>query len=107
VNALRAVHLVPAPPPPPSPVSVSLIGSDFVQPFATCTWQASATGGTPPYTYAWEADGQVVGSGSILMYTNAGSDFWLNLVVTDSNGSAASNGMPVTVSWGANECLEQ
>jgi subtilisin len=108
VNALNAVYLIPAPPPPPPPLSVGLSGYGLVRPFALCSWFAAASGGTPPYSFAWQVDGQSVGDGtSVLAFTNAGSDFWVNVLVTDAGGGAAANAMSVGVSSGANECLDQ
>lgn len=49
------------------------------------TWNASASGGTPPYTYEWTGSGNLVGSGlsQIISYTSAGLKY-ASIKVTDS-----------------------
>ena len=101
VSAYNALY--PATP----PLTVSIAGFDLVQPAATCTWTAGASGGTPPYTYEWQANGQVQGSGSTLFYTNAGSSFDISVTARDANNQIANNGMFVVVDSGASECLDQ
>jgi len=92
-----------AAPPPPLQVSISW-GPANVRPFATCAWQGSAEGGTPPYSFEWYAGGGYVGSGEWLEYANAGSDFTLQLIARDAAGEVKSTSMTVTVSSGAPQC---
>jgi hypothetical protein len=70
----------PPPPPPPSPLSVVISGAsnvytDNYSPCADVTWTASASGGTPGYTYYWYSGSTYEGSGYQLTkqycYTNA------------------------------------
>jgi hypothetical protein len=74
-------------PPPPGP-QVTIEGPTRIQPGATCTWRAVASGGTPPYSYNWTNDGLYAGSDEY--YTgskdsgNIGSSFPLTVTVTDA-----------------------
>jgi hypothetical protein len=40
-----------------TPLSVSLTGPSDVDAHEWCTWWASVSGGTPPYTYDWSVSG--------------------------------------------------
>jgi hypothetical protein len=62
------------PPPPPSPPTVSISGpsniyTDYYNSCATVTWTASASGGTPGYSYNWYIGSTFQGSGSQLSQT--------------------------------------
>ena len=63
----------------PSP-SVSMTGPSIVPGFVSCSWSASASGGVPPYSYAWS--GVASGSGSGLQAT-VNSSGLLYVTVTD------------------------
>ncbi|MGQ0765932.1 MAG: S8 family serine peptidase [Gemmatimonadota bacterium] len=85
----------------------SIGGPAVVNSNATCLWSASASGGIPPYTYTWKVNGQTVGSGVDIYYTNSGSPFTLSLTVADSfqptpHSSVASTS--VTISGSAPPC---
>jgi subtilisin family serine protease len=98
---------IPPPPPPPPPFTVSIDGPSPVQPFSSCLYQALTQSGTPPFSYAWKADGVPVGSDSPSYRHNAGtSSFVLEVIVTDAGAQGASGSMSVTVDAGAPECLD-
>lgn len=84
VNALAAMYE------PPPPITLSIDGQDYVRAYSTCTWYASAAGGTPPFTYSWTAQGQPAGDGTFaLTYTAGATGFALTVVATDSRGVSA------------------
>ena len=68
------------------PVKVNKPSSGFVE--VNCQYQATASGGTPPYThYGWELDGSVVTSGNPGLLTYSGpwpSHHSLDVYVVDS-----------------------
>jgi subtilisin family serine protease len=109
VDAFNAAYNTPPPPPPPPPsLNVGLNGYDTVQPYASCRWFATASGGIEPYVYNWEVDGQPIGDGTgVLTYANSGASFTINVLATDGQGRTGSNTKSVTVSAGAGECLDQ
>jgi PKD repeat protein len=91
-----------APSPPTSPLMVEITSSDTegeVAP-ATIEFEADVTGGTEPYTYSWDFDGE--GSGESNEQTvshtfdEAGS-YNVGLTVTDSGGQIGSDSMEITV----------
>mgnify|MGYP001038244714 CR=1 FL=1 len=51
----------------------------------TTTLTASAQGGTPPYTFQWEVNGNSIGTGAALPYTPTASSI-VELTVSDANG---------------------
>jgi pimeloyl-ACP methyl ester carboxylesterase len=90
---------------PPStstpPLGVSLIGPDVAAPYEFCTWHASPSGGTEPYSYAWYVNGSPVGGDqSTLSYTVGASDISIEVSVTDAAGRLAADAKYVTVSSG-------
>jgi subtilisin family serine protease len=106
LNAYNSV--LAAQPPPPPPLLVSIDGPSPVQPFSACLYTALATGGTPPYSYAWTADGSPVGDNSAYYRHSAGtSSFGLMVIITDAVAGGASDSKSVTVDAGAPECLDQ
>lgn len=64
-----AAAAAPAPPPP----SVSIVGPAKVRPNITCSWQASVSGGAPPFTYYWTQNGAPVGTSSVVTTSFASS----------------------------------
>lgn len=85
-------------------ISVSLAdGPGQVRRYDTCTWRASASGGTWPYTYSWTPS--TGGNG----YEWTGSTissvgFTLKVTVTDANGVKATQSRYITVSTSAPLC---
>jgi hypothetical protein len=54
----------------------------------TCHWNASVSGGSGNYSYAWRANNSPVGFDSpVLTYTNNGSPFRIDVTVTDNSTS--------------------
>jgi len=84
--------------------SVTVTGPTSVQPGATCSWFANASGGTPPYNYAWNPVGN---NSSELTYTNHepnGGSFNVTVTVSDANALVASGTRVVSVSSTAHTC---
>jgi hypothetical protein len=84
----------------------TILGPGTVQPFATCSWTASGSGGNGPYSYAWTAGGSS-GTGQYIDYTNSainGSSFGLVLTVTDATGSSVDVSRTISVSSSAPPC---
>jgi subtilisin family serine protease len=110
INIRAALDFTPPPPPPPPPPpapSVSISGPTAVQPFSQCLYQALASGGTLPYSYAWKADGTPVGSDDPFYRHNAGTtSFLLEVTVTDAANASGGNLLSVAVSPSAPECLD-
>ncbi len=81
------------------PVDYDLLGEGSASPTSgmvplTAAFEGSASGGTPPYTYAWDfGDGSTgTGPSPVHTYPNAGTFFW-SLVVTDAvNGLVGATG---------------
>lgn len=106
IDIRAALDYAPPPPPPPSP-SVTISGLTTVQPFSQCLYQALTTGGTPPYSYAWKADGAPVGDDSPFYRHGAGTNaFLLEVVVTDAASAVGGSSLSVAVSPSAPECLD-
>lgn len=96
--------LAPLPPAPPS-LSVQIAGWSDVRPSYLCHWEAIVNGGTEPFRYAWEVNGELVGDdASWLHYTNAGSSFTLSLIVSDGVLVPGVASVAVTVSSGVGDC---
>jgi len=69
-------------------LTVSISGPSLVRRFYdTCTWSASASGGTAPYTYSWDAQGGG-GTESTRYWTGSviSASMTLTVTVTDFNG---------------------
>ncbi len=84
--------------------SVTVTGPTSVKPGATCAWFANASGGTPPYNYAWNPVGN---NSSELIYTNHepnGGSFNVSVTVSDANGLVAAGTRVVSVSSTARDC---
>jgi len=91
--------------PPPSPTPQIAWGPNEVRPNVTCSWEATASGGTPPYTFEWYVNSVYAGSGTYLEYTNAGSTFTLQLTVRDASSGFGSTSQTVTVNSSAPVCF--
>jgi hypothetical protein len=83
-----------------TPLTVSMTGPQTVQQNygAYCDWYASVSGGTPPYSYTWYREGQLVGTeagyyANYMYYT-----FPLEVRVTDAVGATKSVSRYVYVS---------
>lgn len=91
--------------PPPS-WTVSIAGPLSISDEATCTWAASVSGGTSPYSYGWYRDGVQV---STMDYYTGGMDglsvFELHLWVIDANGAQLWDEIAVG-NGGSGWCLE-
>jgi hypothetical protein len=82
------------PPPPPSPLSVSLMGPAGVTSGVSSTWQAAASGGSPPYTYQWS--GALSGNEEFVSGALYYDDI-LYLDVWDSLGAHVAVSVAITV----------
>lgn len=78
--------------PCPPPLTVTISGPIKIKPGATCTWTASASGGSGgPYTFAWYNDNHVQNTGD--SYTGgrlSGTlypQFWVRVDVADADGT--------------------
>lgn len=82
------------PPPPPHP-SVSLTGPQYANAYSYVTVYATASGGTPPYTYSWTVDGSPYcgdATSCTAQLGAGGTTTWFTATVTDSlsrQGSAS------------------
>lgn len=101
VNALAAASN----PPPPSPTAEITWGPNEVRPNVTCSWEGTASGGTPPYTFEWHVNSVYAGSGTYFEYTNSGSTFTLKLTVRDAANGYGSTSRTVIVSSSAPACF--
>jgi subtilisin len=70
--------------PPPAP-TVDIGGPTVVNASSYCSWWASVSGGTPPFTYEWTRDWAVVSTSEWYNATTPGGNFTLTLSVTDAN----------------------
>jgi dual-action HEIGH metallo-peptidase len=73
----------------------NLRGPSQVWPYYTCSWTAAATGGTPPYQYAWPGFG--FSSATTYLYHNSGGGFSISVTVRDATGKTSVQSMGVTV----------
>jgi hypothetical protein len=91
-----------SPPPPPPPPEVTITGPTEVPESGTCTWQAHASGGTPPYqNYTWS--GALSGSGTFISGA-IGQSGSLTVTVTDAAQSQDSKTIWITVDPNMWEC---
>jgi hypothetical protein len=86
------------------PLIASMTGPSTARPNVTCTWRASATGGTMPYTYEWRRNTVTVGSGNTYTANTGSSGFYLQVLVTDAASGLSQAARQVTVSSGAPAC---
>jgi hypothetical protein len=97
--APKVVAFEPEPTPPPS---VTISGTSEMQAYSWCQWSAPASGGTPPYSYAWTVDGQPAGDDSDMFTHAAGSSsFTIAVTVTDAGGRVTSDDHEVAIVSGA------
>ncbi len=86
------------------PLIASMTGASMVRPNVTCTWMASATGGTMPYTYEWRRNTVIVGSGNTYTANTGTSGFYLQVLVSDAAGGLSQSARQVTMSSSAPVC---
>ncbi|HEX6281049.1 MAG TPA: PKD domain-containing protein, partial [Nitrososphaera sp.] len=97
----------PPPPPPPAaaptvPLTVEITSSDTEGEVAPATFEfdADVTGGTEPYTYSWDFDGESIeeidDDETEHTFEEAGT-YDVGLTVTDSEGQIGSDNMEITV----------
>jgi subtilisin family serine protease len=107
VDAAFALGIAPPPPPPPPLSGVTISGPSSVRPYDTCTWAASPTGGTAPFTYNWFVNNISVGENSNqLTYTAGSVSFTIAVDVTDATGQLVTASRAVSISTSANICAE-
>ena len=93
---------------PASTLTAQINGSDEVQPNTWCTWTGSASGGTPPYTYAWIAVGTgiygetISGNSYSAIASHGALEIWMT--VRDSNGGYVELSKRVGVSSTYGSC---
>ena len=94
------------PPPPPPPLTTVMInGPSDVRENDFCTWFATVSDGTPPYSYSWLKGASPVGSGPVLTMETGTNGFTLKLTITDSGERVGSDTRNVTVTPTAQECF--
>jgi len=81
-----------------TPLSVSISGPSHVRTNVTCTWTASVSGGTAPYTYDW-----VGGYGGYYNLAQSYQAYFpstdgLSVIVEDANGQIAQGNLGVFAS---------
>jgi hypothetical protein len=76
----------------------NLTGPTQVWPSTVCTWRAAATGGTPPYQYAWNPGNFPFGPSTQFLYSSSGSGFTIGVTVRDATGRQSASSQSVTVS---------
>jgi hypothetical protein len=86
------------------PLVATMTGASTVRPNVTCTWRATVTGGTMPYTYDWRRNTVSVGSGNQYTANTGTSGFYLQVIVTDAASGATQAARQVTVSSSAPVC---
>lgn len=95
VNAGRALQLQ----------NVILTGPASARPNTQCLWQASVSGGVPPFTYSWTINGSPVGGSSPqLVWTTGSTAFTIAVRVDGVNGASVSKQKSVSVAAGAPMC---
>ena len=66
-------------------VKASIEGPTEVYSYKECTWHANATGGNPPYSFAWYRDGLQVDNDATYTGNTGTADFLLEVLVTDQS----------------------
>jgi hypothetical protein len=95
----------PPPPPPPPPIA-TIIGPTQVLENATCTWSATISGGTGPFSYYWTFEGAEIGTQSAQssVTTSLPQSGALRLQVWDAYGSWDDHTRFVQISEFAASC---
>lgn len=84
----------------------AIAGPASVKPFASCSWSASASGGSAPYGFSWSAPGGT-GSTSWFEYQNGasnGESFTIQVGITDATGAQIWISRQVQVRTTAPQC---
>ncbi len=76
---------------------LALEGPDLPLTNATATWTGDASAGSPPYSYAWYRNGQLVGSSQTYTASVGSTSFGLRLEVTDQAWSTSTRDVYVDV----------
>ena len=85
--------------------TVDLQGWDAVRAGTPCIWNAAASGGTAPLSYAWTfTGGDGSGYGATFIGQPDGGAFRLKVVVTDADGRTASDAIDGTSSLSDPQC---
>jgi hypothetical protein len=89
------------------PLNLQLNGAPVVMPSETNPYSISVSGGTPPYSYAWQLDGNNFGTGSSVTTPawNAYENHYLAVTVTDANSVVGDAAIIIFVNNG--ECDPQ
>lgn len=87
-----------------TPLSVSISGPSRVRTNVTCTWTASVSGGTAPYTYQW-----LGGYGGYYDLAQSYQAYFpstdgLSVIVEDANGQTAQGNLGVFASPSGPTC---
>lgn len=86
-----------------STFTVSITPTHSVPAHTTCTWTANVSGGTAPYSYAWEINNSPIGSDSpTLSYTTGTMGFRIFVIVTDATSAQATDSKIITI--GGSSC---
>jgi len=87
-------------------LSVSIYGPGSVKRFSdSCTWGASVSGGTYPYTFDWSASGgSGTESGSYFTGSVISAYMTLNVTVTDANGVQKTVSRIINANASSNVC---
>jgi hypothetical protein len=89
---------------PPPPMSVTISGPGKILPNHTCYWFANVSGGTGPYTYYWYGGSSSWRTDSDF-YASASRSFYLDVKVTDANGTVAWGSRYITVTTNTGACM--
>jgi len=68
------------------------------------TFTCTASGGVPPYTYAWTRNGEVVSTGSSYTAETQGGWFSLQVTVTDAPGTTVIRSLSVSEDPASGTC---
>jgi len=100
------------------PLTAGIAGPAQVGNYTTCTWTSGVSGGTAPYTYAWNlsgATGGYIGLGSTTGATMTGTGYYygsggspgtayLTLTVTDATSATTTTYLPVSILSSSTSC---
>jgi len=84
-----------------APLAAGVSGPTSVATGPTCTFNAGASGGYPPYSYSWSADGTITGgatSSSVSVQFTSDGTHLVSVTVTDAQSHQSSAGLYVNSS---------